>query len=263
MLVLVCGAASAADPSAELLSSSARGQTDRVTSLLGAGANLEAKDKRGRTPLMLAAQHGHADTVRLLLAKGADPDARDRAGWTAYGLILAAPAGDLFRKHQADVLPLLPAPPRWRLAAKATWIPEALFSSCFLGREQLLEHVAKIRPDDLALAAFQSVAKVSGSDFLQIVDGDPDATLTLQVKPGATCSQTSGDSLSLSIEIGLIRVHDQAALFRSTFRGGLKGLHVRGVTNPSQYFSIYEGWAKSHAGPIYRSVLAELLKSTQ
>src|SRR5690348_11029012 len=83
--LLLLSMAAAADLSSGLLSAAASGKTDQVSTLLAKGANVEAKDKNGRTPLMLAAQHGHADTVRLLLSKGAKADARDRSGWTAYG----------------------------------------------------------------------------------------------------------------------------------------------------------------------------------
>jgi hypothetical protein len=250
-----------ADPSAGLLNSSARGQTDQVKVLLDSGANIEAKDKRGRTPLILAAQHGQVETVRLLLAKGADVNARDRDGWTAYGLILLSPAGDLFRKHQEEVLSLLPKPAPWRVAVESTWSPETLFSSCNLGRDQLPQFVRDLRLDDLALAAFQSEVNTAANGILQIAHDDADAKLTLMVKPGATCAQQTGDTLNLSIDATLVRSSNQASLFKNTYGGGLKGLHVRGVGNPSQYMSIYEGWIKTHSAKIYHDVLADLLKS--
>src|ERR1035438_4638706 len=86
-------AAAAADFSASLLDAAAAGKTNAVKALLDKGADIEARDKKDRPPLMRAAQHGHADTVRLLLAKGAHADARDQLGYTAYGLTVFSPAG--------------------------------------------------------------------------------------------------------------------------------------------------------------------------
>ena len=62
-----------------------------VTMLLDKGATLEARDDRGRTALMAAAELGHAEVVDLLLKRGADPHARDTAGKSAADLATAAP----------------------------------------------------------------------------------------------------------------------------------------------------------------------------
>ena len=66
-----------ADPDAELLSAAREGDADRVALALRAGANLEARDARARTPLLLAATHDGVDAARVLVALGADPDALD------------------------------------------------------------------------------------------------------------------------------------------------------------------------------------------
>src|SRR6266567_5071322 len=112
--VVVCFRIRAADLGPDLLSAARKGQAERVAEFLGKGAPLEAKDKNGRTPLMLAAQHGHAEVARLLLAKGAETGARDRQGWTAFGLALFSSSG----AHD-EVLRILPQPPRLRLAVDA------------------------------------------------------------------------------------------------------------------------------------------------
>ncbi|MEO6199713.1 MAG: ankyrin repeat domain-containing protein [Cryobacterium sp.] len=66
-----------ADPDAELLRAAREGDADRVAFALRAGANLEARDARARTPLLLAATHDGVDAARVLVALGADPDALD------------------------------------------------------------------------------------------------------------------------------------------------------------------------------------------
>ena len=50
--------------------------------LLAQGADTEAKDEFGHTPLLNAALGGHEAVVQQLLAQGADIDAKDESGWT-------------------------------------------------------------------------------------------------------------------------------------------------------------------------------------
>ena len=59
--------------------------------LLDRGAQINAKDKDGATPLQHASMYGHKVVVRLLLAKKADVNARDNNGETA--LMLASKDG--------------------------------------------------------------------------------------------------------------------------------------------------------------------------
>jgi ankyrin repeat protein len=53
--------------------------------LLERGADANAKNKLGGTPLMWAAVYGHEDVAKALLAKGADPKLKDADGVTAAG----------------------------------------------------------------------------------------------------------------------------------------------------------------------------------
>jgi ankyrin repeat protein len=46
------------------------------------GANVDTRDERGATALMIAALHGHPATVAALLDRGADPNAKNEAGAT-------------------------------------------------------------------------------------------------------------------------------------------------------------------------------------
>jgi ankyrin repeat protein len=74
-----------------LLFSSRNGHTEIVKILLANGANANAKDSDGFTPLMLAALKGYTDLARTLLGNGADVNAKDKDGGTA--LLRAAASG--------------------------------------------------------------------------------------------------------------------------------------------------------------------------
>ena len=64
----------------ELLVDAARiGRDDVVPALLQAGADIEGRDSRGYTALILASYNGHESTTRLLLDHGAAVDAPDAA----------------------------------------------------------------------------------------------------------------------------------------------------------------------------------------
>jgi ankyrin repeat protein len=55
----------------------------RVKDLVEAGANVNAKENDGSTPLIIASQSGHLDIVKYLVEKGANVNAADVTGVTA------------------------------------------------------------------------------------------------------------------------------------------------------------------------------------
>ncbi len=67
--------------------------------------NLDAKDKKGYSPLMLAAYHGHLEAVRLLLSLTPDIESRDNNG---NSILMAATFNghfsvvELLLEHGAD-----------------------------------------------------------------------------------------------------------------------------------------------------------------
>src|ERR1035441_3663201 len=152
--VLFAGALTvlAADAPMDILEAAKKANAKEIEALLAKGADLEARDKEGRTPLMLAAQYGRTASVRLLLDKGAKPDARDRHRWNAYMLALLAPSGGVVHTTHEAVLKLLPLPKRFRLAITANWTPgKALFSSCFMRPEEMTQHMREIHPDGMVI----------------------------------------------------------------------------------------------------------------
>lgn len=52
------------------------------------GADVNATDERGSTPLLEAARYGHEDISRVLIAAGADIKAKDNDGKTALMLAI-------------------------------------------------------------------------------------------------------------------------------------------------------------------------------
>ncbi|XP_072025834.1 fibronectin type 3 and ankyrin repeat domains 1 protein-like [Amphiura filiformis] len=59
------------------------GKADVAKVLLNAGADCDAKDKDGKTPLMVASLNGHHHLVRVLVERGADPNVKNEFGMSA------------------------------------------------------------------------------------------------------------------------------------------------------------------------------------
>jgi ankyrin repeat protein len=70
-----------------LFRATVEGNTDMVKSLLSTpGADVNATNERGNTPLLEAARYGHEDICRALIAAGANLKAKDKDGKTALML---------------------------------------------------------------------------------------------------------------------------------------------------------------------------------
>jgi uncharacterized protein len=82
----------------ESMSHNTNGPGERVIPM-SSDAEVDAKDRDGRTELMKAAFGGRVDRVVALIARGADPNAADHNGWTS--LHMAA------ERHQVEVAELL------------------------------------------------------------------------------------------------------------------------------------------------------------
>jgi ankyrin repeat protein len=70
------------DPAADLREAAQSGNVARLRALLADHLDIDARDARGRTALMLAVRRDQKEAVSVLLAAGADPNAADAAGTT-------------------------------------------------------------------------------------------------------------------------------------------------------------------------------------
>ena len=61
----------------QLLQATQRGDREAVLKLLQQGADINARDTQGRTPIMVATYQHHTEMVRALLKEGADVNIRD------------------------------------------------------------------------------------------------------------------------------------------------------------------------------------------
>src|ERR1039458_4636796 len=270
--VLPCAAA---DAPMSILEAAKKGRTQRIEELFARHADLETRDKEGRTPVLLAAQYGHAAAVRSLLEKGANPMARDAHQWNAYMLALLAPAGGVVHTRHEAALKLLPQPKRFRVAVDAFWTPDrALFRSCFVRPDEIDAHLREVHSDAIVLQAFQHYLAASGRDLIAIGSADArgnsevssrpaaedaDAVLTLEVLPGATCAQET-DQMSLQIHAVVKRPGDAAPVLDKTFGTSIKlGMREQMATNANQHAPLYQAWAKAQVGPVYWAVVTALM----
>jgi ankyrin repeat protein len=74
-----------------LFAAAATGATSEIEKLVAAGAPLEARDSRGRTPLIVAAFFGQREAMRALVAAGADANAQDA---DRYDIVTIAAVAD-------------------------------------------------------------------------------------------------------------------------------------------------------------------------
>jgi ankyrin repeat protein len=66
-----------------LFDAAKKGNLVMVTLLYQQGSNIEARDSKGRTPMIMAAEYGNSTIITYLLNSGADIDAQDKDGWNA------------------------------------------------------------------------------------------------------------------------------------------------------------------------------------
>lgn len=87
LLVVAVVAASSAEPfqydKHALANAAEKGDVDALVALIANGAEVNEKDRAGRTALHHAAAQGHVNVLQTLLERGADIEARTSTGYTA------------------------------------------------------------------------------------------------------------------------------------------------------------------------------------
>ena len=71
------------------------GHTETAMTIIRAGADVEARNEDGATPLHLAANGGHTETAMTIIRAGADAEARNEDGFTPAWL---AGSGKVMRR---------------------------------------------------------------------------------------------------------------------------------------------------------------------
>ena len=96
-LVLVgCG------PSVDIHEAARTGNIEVVKQYLAAGGDVNAKNKKGKTPLHFAAIYDHQEIAELLIAEGADVNTMSNKGKTPLDWAIEeghTETADLLRKH--------------------------------------------------------------------------------------------------------------------------------------------------------------------
>lgn len=147
----------------ELLFDAARlGRTDVIPALLHAGAQIEATDGKGHTPLILASYHGHCEATAMLLEAGAEVDRPDRArGNTAL-------MGVAFKGHGDTARVLLDAgadPNAINRAGQTPLMMAALFGHSAIA-DLLIARGADVLREDAAGNSAVSVAQAQNNEAM-------------------------------------------------------------------------------------------------
>jgi ankyrin repeat protein len=124
----------------ELLIATMGRDWQKIAPLLAAGADVNAADENGLTPLMAAAIAGHVPTIEALIAAGAPADAVDARVRTALGYAIAL--------HNADAIEaLLAHQPKLPEAAKGG--DDLAAAALNSGDPQLLDNILRRLPPGL------------------------------------------------------------------------------------------------------------------
>ena len=81
-VVVLAGIVSASALAGPVHDAASQGNVAAIEALLAGGAEIDARDPGGETPLIRAILEGHADVAELLIADGADVMARNERGLT-------------------------------------------------------------------------------------------------------------------------------------------------------------------------------------
>jgi ankyrin repeat protein len=113
------------------------GDMERFRKALKNGAEIDAKDKYGRTALIEAATHGHRKAAELLIELGADVNCADRCGRTPLSSAVAHTHPEIFElllRQSAD-------------AEASAEEGRSLLMECCINNPAMFERLAELNPD--------------------------------------------------------------------------------------------------------------------
>jgi len=159
------------------------GDVDRILELLKAGAEIEAKDSSGRTPLHVAAFASHDESVEVLAKAGADLNALENR---AYDIVtIAAVADDL------EMLDLALALGANSGNITSPYDGTALIAAAHLGHHAVVNSLIK------AKAPLDHVNNLKWTALIEAVvlgNGGADHTETVRLLVNAGANKDIGDS---------------------------------------------------------------------
>ncbi|MBL1377623.1 ankyrin repeat domain-containing protein [Zobellella iuensis] len=109
LLMSWAGQAAGGELEARLRTAAAGGDAREVAALLAQGADMEARDRQGRTPLLIATHHNQVAAARVLIEAGADVNAKDNISDSPYLYAGARGHNEILRltlAHGADLASL-------------------------------------------------------------------------------------------------------------------------------------------------------------
>jgi ankyrin repeat protein len=122
----------------DLIRSAERGDAARVRQLVAAGADVRARDNRGRTALLAATQHDRVEIAKLLIAAGADVNAKDQIDDSPYLLAGARGYVEILRATLAAGADL---------ASTNRYGGTALIPACHYGHVEAVRELLRTRID--------------------------------------------------------------------------------------------------------------------
>lgn len=152
---LLSAQASPEDIDDALLVASFGGDLDVLRTLLGQGANINARSPEGKTPLMIASNGGKAEAVRLFLQNQANPYSEDNDGRTAANL--AELSG------YDEIKQLIMEPDQWGSTPESLELLEEMaMAKDALDSEEGVEETLAARSGELAEASASTAAAAAG-----------------------------------------------------------------------------------------------------
>ena len=168
MLIISCLFSSVSFGQKSLFQAVIEGNEASVKILLAEGAEVDARDEIGKTPLIIAADKGYFPIVQLLIQNGADVNAQHNLHWTA--LMFAAGNG-----HSAIIKLLIENGANMNIVSKSDYTALILASAGGYAEivNLLLEKGVETSPKKNGLTAQQWAEKLDQHSVLKVFEKFP------------------------------------------------------------------------------------------